>query len=336
VCVKKRMRVKRSTSQHCWLLAAVVIVQLLASPLMTTVVAFCPLSSSWCRSPSLSRRDGEGRYSHRSSSSKIWKRRKQKDSAPSSSSSSSSSQHHLQRPAIPLSTLAYVSATEANVRIGPTTSTIPTQHHQPSNNIVTGKDKDKGLGAYAMTSILKGQLVGEYQGEILTRLEVEARYWDLRKRRTKDRRWVKSRLTRNVGMTGDYLFDMDDDLFIDGEDAFVSGWCRFMNHAHESSTECNVETRSTKQIWNGTHYLPPRLYFWATRDIEVGEELSYDYGDEYWDWLNFELWWRLRTVWTVNCVLDVQRLVYLGSSCKHCVQGGDDFFFRKRTTWHAS
>mmetsp|Transcript_47869 Transcript_47869/g.116461 ORF Transcript_47869/g.116461 Transcript_47869/m.116461 type:complete len:305 (-) Transcript_47869:449-1363(-) len=304
------MRVNRSTScSHCWVLLAAAAAAAVfyysgdsstvggvATPMMTTVVsvvviAFCPpRSSSWFgRPPSFSVRLGDGeyryRYSHSSSSSKIWKK-KQKRPAATTTTTPSSSSSGERRPTIPLSTLAYVSATEANVRIGPT-STAPTEHHQSTdtNNDKgnNNKEKDKGLGAYAMTSILKGQLVGEYQGEILTRLEVEARYWDLRKRRTKDRRWVKSRLTRNVGMTGDYLFDMDDDLFIDGEDAFVSGWCRFMNHAHESSTECNVETRSTKQIWNGTHYLPPRLYFWATRDIEVGEELSYDYGDEYWD-----------------------------------------------------
>jgi SET domain-containing protein len=28
----------------------------------------------------------------------------------------------------------------------------------------------------------------------------------------------------------------------------------------------------------------PRLWFVAMRDIESGEELSYDYGDSYWDW----------------------------------------------------
>jgi SET domain-containing protein len=27
----------------------------------------------------------------------------------------------------------------------------------------------------------------------------------------------------------------------------------------------------------------PRLWFVAIRDIEQGEELSYDYGDSYWD-----------------------------------------------------
>ena len=29
-------------------------------------------------------------------------------------------------------------------------------------------------------------------------------------------------------------------------------------------------------------YGNPRVWFVAIRDIEVGEELLYDYGDEYW------------------------------------------------------
>jgi SET domain-containing protein len=82
---------------------------------------------------------------------------------------------------------------------------------------------------------------------------------------------------------------MDNDLFIDGEDAGdKSSWCRFMNHASDTNT-CNVETRCTRLIIGdigdiGGKVLQPRLCFVAIRDIECGEELSYDYGDSFWDY----------------------------------------------------
>jgi SET domain-containing protein len=172
-----------------------------------------------------------------------------------------------QRPVLSVSSYAYRSASEAgNIRIGDTTH--------------------KGLGAFALAPILNGTNVGAYEGEYLTRSHVEARYWFTRKCKVDDRRWIKSRKQRNQGISGDYLFDMGNDLYIDGEDADKSSWCRFMNHAAKSDTSaCNVETRCTRLTIGdgGEMVLQPRLWFVAIRDIEYGEELSYDYGDSYWD-----------------------------------------------------
>mmetsp|Transcript_9321 Transcript_9321/g.14402 ORF Transcript_9321/g.14402 Transcript_9321/m.14402 type:complete len:232 (+) Transcript_9321:48-743(+) len=145
------------------------------------------------------------------------------------------------------------------------------------------KTEKKGMGAFALAPVLSGEYVGEYSGELLTLKEVESRYWKTRKRTKFDRRWIKSRSQRNQGTSGDYLFDMGDDLFIDGEDADVSTWCRFMNHAPGTTNECNLETRCTRKMWDGEKNVPPRLWFVAIRDVKVGEELLYDYGDAYWD-----------------------------------------------------
>jgi SET domain-containing protein len=60
-----------------------------------------------------------------------------------------------------------------------------------------------------------------------------------------------------------------------------------MNHAANSDTNaCNVETRCTRLMMGdgGEMVLQPRLWFVAIRDIEHGEELSFDYGDSYWDY----------------------------------------------------
>jgi len=151
------------------------------------------------------------------------------------------------------------------------------------SSICVKESEGKGLGAYTETPILSGAWVGEYSGEILTLDEVQSRYWASRKKTLTDRRWIKSRKKRNQGLTGDYLFDMGDDLYIDGEDADASSWCRFMNHASEDTKECNVETRHSPQIWDGTEIIQPRLWYVALRDIQIGEELLYDYGDCYWD-----------------------------------------------------
>jgi SET domain-containing protein len=142
---------------------------------------------------------------------------------------------------------------------------------------------NKGLGAFSTIPIIAGAWVGEYHSEVLTRRQVEARYWKTKKRQVADRRWIKSRKQRNQGLSGDYLFDMGDDIFLDAEDVDVSGWCRFMNHA--PSARCNVETRCTRQTWNGngTASVDPRLWYVALCDIAPGEELLYDYGDSYWD-----------------------------------------------------
>jgi len=160
-----------------------------------------------------------------------------------------------------------------------------------SNGIAIRNTKSKGMGAflgYGTTEIKAGQFLGEYKGEFMTGKEVEARYWGTRKMKTADRRWRKSRKQRQQGLSGDYLFDMGDDIFLDAEDADVSSWCRFMNHASEVDQDscCNVETmfsplRCNDGNENGEMEMP-RLWFVARRDIVSGEELLYDYGDSYW------------------------------------------------------
>ena len=62
--------------------------------------------------------------------------------------------------------------------------------------------------------------------------------------------------------------------YIDGSDpdVKVSGLARWMNHAREAA---NVEFRKQR-------FGKVAMHFYAKRRIEAGEELLYDYGDEYW------------------------------------------------------
>lgn len=62
-----------------------------------------------------------------------------------------------------------------------------------------------------------------------------------------------------------YLFVVDDEWTVDGSvPGNVAG---YINHACEPNTEATIEDG--------------RIMIYATRDIESGEEITIDYGDEY-------------------------------------------------------
>ena len=64
-----------------------------------------------------------------------------------------------------------------------------------------------------------------------------------------------------------YLFEIDDNYTIDGAER--SNVARYMNHFCEPNVEAEIEAGE--------------IHFYALRDIELGEELGYDYGKEYFD-----------------------------------------------------
>jgi SET domain-containing protein len=66
---------------------------------------------------------------------------------------------------------------------------------------------------------------------------------------------------------GKYLFWTSDTSMIDGN--IPSNRARFINHS--CAPNCEIEIRRR------------RVYVFALRTIESGEELSYDYGEEYFE-----------------------------------------------------
>lgn len=64
-----------------------------------------------------------------------------------------------------------------------------------------------------------------------------------------------------------YLFEIDQEWTVDGSD--TSNTARYINHSCRPNSECELE--------NG------RVFFYAIRDIQDGEEITIDYGDEYFD-----------------------------------------------------
>jgi len=105
--------------------------------------------------------------------------------------------------------------------------------------------KISGLGAFATRSIRKGRRIIEYSGERITPAEADARY--------------AGGLSVHPLVL---LFSVDSDTVID---AGVAGnEARFVNHSCEPNCEAVTEHR--------------RIWIYAMREIQSGEELTYDYN----------------------------------------------------------
>lgn len=146
-----------------------------------------------------------------------------------------------------------------------------------------------------------GDLIGNYEGEMMSEEVKDRRYLtSLQDTLTsEDREWIQSRLDRGQTLTGCYLYgvSLDDEniygrfgstevdeensapprrIYIDAEDEYESLWTRFINHA--SPPYNNAQPKSVPESYDGK----PRVWFMANRDIEAGEEICFDYGDDYW------------------------------------------------------
>lgn len=104
-----------------------------------------------------------------------------------------------------------------------------------------------GLGLFAMQPIKKGTYVIEYVGEIITPEEG-------------DKRQDNSR----------YIFGVNERLDIDGSPRWNTA--RYINHSCISN--CDAEE------------IDDRVFIIARKNIMLGEEITYDYGKDYFnDWI---------------------------------------------------
>ncbi|EPS42136.1 hypothetical protein H072_3842 [Dactylellina haptotyla CBS 200.50] len=110
----------------------------------------------------------------------------------------------------------------------------------------------KGYGLFAMEPINKGCFIGEYKGEVISDEEADKRGSEY------DR----------VGSS--FLFSINETHAIDG--TRFGNKTRFLNH---SQIEPNCEAKVL--FVNGAH----RIAFRALEDIEIGEELLFNYGDKF-------------------------------------------------------
>ena len=105
------------------------------------------------------------------------------------------------------------------------------------------KKTASGLGLFALEPIPAGKRVIEYTGPLVTNEEVE--------RRPK----------------GKYFFGLNSKWTIDGTPR--SNIARYINHSCRPNCEAILSKR--------------RVWIWSKRAIKAGEELTYDYGKEYFD-----------------------------------------------------
>lgn len=114
----------------------------------------------------------------------------------------------------------------------------------------------KGMGLFAHNQIEPSTFLFAYEGEALDEDALFARYPDAK---------------------GRYVAGITDGVYVDAVDPEKSNLARYINHAPTGSVACNVRTYKQR--------LGPRpaMYFYVDdAPIRAGDELCFDYGDEYW------------------------------------------------------
>jgi hypothetical protein len=98
-----------------------------------------------------------------------------------------------------------------------------------------------GLGLFAVAPFKKGEFVIEYVGEMLDEKELEKRN------------------------SNKYFFEIDKNCTVDGSGR--ENVARYFNHPCRPNCEVRIYSK--------------RIRIWTIRKIKPGEELTYDYGKEY-------------------------------------------------------
>ena len=105
------------------------------------------------------------------------------------------------------------------------------------------KRTNTGLGLITLKPISKGTRIIEYFGPLVPNEEVEKR-------------------------TGKYFFELNDKFSVDGSPR--DNIARYINHSCRPNAEAIISRNE-------------RIWIWAKRDIKIGEEITYDYGKDYFD-----------------------------------------------------
>ncbi len=101
-----------------------------------------------------------------------------------------------------------------------------------------------GLGLFTTIAIAKGELVIEYTGEKITADVANER-------------------------GGQYLFEINDNWTVDGRGR--ENTARYINHSCRPNCYPEIDDKEE------------HIYIYAKRGINAGEELTYDYGKEFWN-----------------------------------------------------
>ena len=119
---------------------------------------------------------------------------------------------------------------------------------------IVKNSKIHGSGVFAKTDIKKGSRIIEYIGQKVTRQEGDKRS----EKRIK--KYLNSKKTGSV-----YIFEINSRYDIDG--SFLYNKARYINHSCKPNCEVDIKKG--------------RIWISAIKNINKGDELSYDYGYEF-------------------------------------------------------
>ncbi|XP_043698483.1 histone-lysine N-methyltransferase SUVR3 [Telopea speciosissima] len=128
------------------------------------------------------------------------------------------------------------------------------------------KDQRKGWGLHASQFIGRGEFVCEYAGEVLTTEEAR------RRQQKYDELASISQFSSALLVVREHLPSRKACLRVNIDATRVGNIARFVNHS------CDGGNLSTVLVRN-SGLLLPRLCFFASRDIQEGEEVTFSYGD---------------------------------------------------------
>jgi len=136
---------------------------------------------------------------------------------------------------------------------------VATKTPMPLDGFALHATESKGIGLFASQNIERGTYLFDYEGEVLRDSEYD-------------------------GMS-DYAISVENadgvEYVVDAADPAAGGIARYLNHAPSGGPACNVAfLRGSYATWPGPE--PPALHAFSSKDIRAGDELCFDYGDEYW------------------------------------------------------
>lgn len=139
-------------------------------------------------------------------------------------------------------------------------------------NVFVRKDELKGYGVYAAESIVQGEYLGEYTGELLSTRELHRRFAEQYDRQHVNYALVLRERMAEQGPDADTSSTLPFAAVRTIVDAFPQGnFTRFYNHCCDPTLELTA-VRVDSYV--------PRLVFFARRPIAAMEELSFDYGHD--------------------------------------------------------
>ena len=120
----------------------------------------------------------------------------------------------------------------------------------PHDAIAARHSDIHGHGVYAQRAIAAGEFITEYTGEHISLTEAAQR-----------EHARQTRAAQGAAESSDYLYIVDDETAIDGRHS--ANIARLINHACEPNCRSDV--------------IGDRVWIIATRDIAVGDEITFDY-----------------------------------------------------------